>query len=59
MIHDIDTKTEALRIAGGAGLLASWQVTASFIVALLTIAYFVLQIIILWPKARAVWRGTK
>jgi len=50
-MQHIDTKIEAARISGGVALLGTYKVTLEEIVLLLTIAYFVLQIVILTPRA--------
>jgi hypothetical protein len=50
-MQHIDTKIEAARISGGVALLGTYKVTLEEIVLLLTIAYFILQIVILTPRA--------
>lgn len=47
---DIDGKTEALRIGGGISLVTIWGVTLNEWVAILTIFYMGIQIILLSPK---------
>lgn len=50
-MQHIDTKIEAARIGGGVALLGAYKVTLEEVVLVLTIAYFLLQIVILTPKA--------
>lgn len=50
-MQHIDAKIEGARIAGGVALLGTYKVTLEEVVLLLTIAYFVLQIVILTPRA--------
>jgi hypothetical protein len=47
---EIDGKVESLRISGGAVLVTVWGITLNEWVAIITIFYLALQIIILFPK---------
>lgn len=53
----IDTKVEAARATGGAALLGWWGMTLNEWVAVATLIYFMLQIVILTPKAAKVIRS--
>ena len=51
---EVDSKTEALRVAGGAGLITLYGLTLNEWVAVGTLIYLGIQILVLSPKAIAV-----
>ena len=48
---DVNSKVESARIGGGAVLVTIWGITLNEWVAIITLLYLVLQIIILVPRS--------
>lgn len=53
----MDDKAETLRITGSAAMVTLWGITLNDIVAMITIAYLLCQVVVIAPRSWEIVRG--